>query len=102
MAVSKHSTDKKKPDQKKALKKLSRVELLEMLLDVTRENDELKMKNEELKAAIEDKRIALSESGSIAEAALRLNDIFDSAQKAADQYLLSVKAACAPDGESYE
>lgn len=37
------------------------------------------------------RRIELEEAGSIAEAALRLNGIFDMAQKAADQYLENVK-----------
>ena len=49
----------------------------------------------ELNALLEAERtkreIELSESGSIAEAALRLNMIFDVAQKAADQYLYNIK-----------
>ena len=47
-----------------------------------------------------EKRIAdLSEVGSIAEAALRLNGVFDAAQRAANQYLQSVKELYAiPDG----
>ena len=47
-----------------------------------------------------EKRIAdLSEVGSIAEAALRLNGVFEAAQRAANQYLQSVKELYAiPDG----
>ncbi len=49
----------------------------------------------ELNALLEAERtkreIELSESGSIAEAALRLNMIFEVAQKAADQYLYNIK-----------
>lgn len=37
------------------------------------------------------KRIELEEAGSIAEAALRLNGIFEVAQQAADQYLYNIK-----------
>jgi hypothetical protein len=37
------------------------------------------------------RRIELEEAGSIAEAALRLNDIFNIAQKAADQYIYNLK-----------
>ena len=92
MAVSKHAADSRKPDNKKALKKLSRVELLEMLLDVSQENETLRAENETLRQELDEKRIRLKESGSIAEAALKLNDIFAAAQAAADQYLLSVKA----------
>ena len=92
-------TENKAPAEKqRELKKLSRTELLEMLLDVTRENDILKAENEELKARMEDRRIRLEESGSIAEAALKLNGIFEAAQKAADQYLDSVRARHIDDG----
>lgn len=92
MAGSKHSDNSRTLDNKKALKKLSRVELLEMLLDVSSENETLRAENEMLRQELEEKRIRLKESGSIAEAALKLNDVFAAAQAAADQYLLSVKA----------
>lgn len=93
--MSRHAaTDKAdNPKKQRELKKLSRTELLEMLLDVTRENDTLRAENQSLREQLEDKRIRLSESGSIAEAALKLNGIFEAAQKAADQYVDSVKAA---------
>ena len=92
MAGSKHSDNSRTLDNKKALKKLSRVELLEMLLDVSGENETLRAENEMLRQELEEKRIRLKESGSIAEAALKLNDVFSAAQAAADQYLLSVEA----------
>ena len=38
-------------------------------------------------------QIQISEAGFIAEAALQLNDIFSTAQAAADDYLTSIKAA---------
>lgn len=48
-----------------------------------------------LKSTIEemklDRMIELTEAGNIAEAALRLNGIFELAQEAADQYLMNVK-----------
>jgi chromosome segregation ATPase len=40
------------------------------------------------------RQIELSEAGSIAEAALRLNGIFEVAQKAADQYLYNLQLRC--------
>ena len=78
-------------DKKREMKKLSRVELLEMLLDLSRENDVLKAENEELKRKLDEKQIILSESGSIAEAAMKLSGVFTAAQEAADRYLLSVQ-----------
>lgn len=100
MAVQKHSAESGKKNAKRDMKKLSRVELLEMLLDVTRENDALRQENEKLQEQLNDRQIRLEESGSIAEAALRLNRIFEAAQEAADQYLENVKAKA--DGRSVE
>lgn len=47
---------------------------------------------EVLEAERHKREIELQEAGSIAEAALRLNGVFEAAQKAADQYLESVRA----------
>ncbi len=49
---------------------------------------ELKTTIEEMKAS---RLIELEESGNIAEAALRINGIFEAAQRCAEQYLLNVK-----------
>ena len=73
------------------LRRLSRAELLELLLAQSREIDRLKAKVEELSGQLEDKEIIMRESGSIAEAALRLNHIFEDAQKAVDQYVYSMR-----------
>ncbi len=48
----------------------------------------LKEEIEQIKAS---KQIELEEAGSIAEAALRLNGIFEAAQRSAEQYLMNVK-----------
>lgn len=40
------------------------------------------------------RNIELEEAGSIAEAALRLNRVFEAAQKAADQYIYNLKQRC--------
>ena len=75
----------------KELRKLSRSELLEMLLIQSKEVERLKEELKEANRKLEDRKILLEESGSIAEAALKLNDIFEVAQRAADQYLESIK-----------
>ena len=71
----------------KELQKLSRTELLELLLVQSRELDKKNQELESLQAQLQTRQIALSQSGNIAEAALRLNGIFEAAQAAADQYL---------------
>ncbi|MFA1014235.1 hypothetical protein [Dubosiella newyorkensis] len=75
----------------KELKKLSRLELLELLVERTREVESLKAQLEEANRKLEDRTIVMNESGNIAEAALRLNHIFEECQRAADEYLESVK-----------
>lgn len=76
----------------KELKRLKRVDLLELLLAQSRENDHLRAELEETRRKLDAKELVLEQAGSIAEAALRLNKVFETAQAAADQYILSVKA----------
>ena len=75
----------------KELRKLRRDDLLQILIDQQRQNDELKAALEEARQALEDRRIKLNESGSVAEAALRLNGVFEAAQSAADQYTAQMR-----------
>lgn len=82
----------------KELRKLRRGELLEMLLEQTKENERLKKQIADLEAQLEDRKIILKQSGSIAEAALKLNGVFEAAQKAAEQYLENVRNRGSADG----
>ena len=54
----------------KELKHLSRAELLEMLLAQAEENRKLKKQLQAAQDALSDRRIAISQAGSLAEAAL--------------------------------
>lgn len=83
----------------KELRKLNRAELLELLLELSRENEALQAQLKQTEAALSDRRLQMEEAGSIAEAALRLNGIFEAAQKAADQYLSSVSERTARQEE---
>lgn len=75
----------------KELKHLSRAELLELLLAQTEENEKLKQELEEARAALADRRILLENCGSMAEAALKLNGVFDAVDRAVRQYLENVR-----------
>lgn len=75
----------------KELKKLSRAELLELLLEQTRKVERLEEELEQKKQELEDKRITIANAGSLAEAALALNGVIMAAQKAADQYMYNIK-----------
>ena len=76
----------------KELKKLIRIDLLEMLLEQSQEVERLNTELEEAQNKLKDRKIELEEAGSIAEAALRLNGIFDMAQVAAGQYLENIES----------
>lgn len=107
----------------KELHRLSRRELLQLLLTQAKDTEELRHLAEEREEQLEslrenyerlkkrldhkdaqihdlrlalheertNRRIELEEAGSIAEAALRLNGIFEMAQKAAEQYLYNIR-----------
>lgn len=75
----------------KELKKLSRAELLEMLIAQSKEVASLKKQLQEANEKLENRRIMIENSGSIAEAALHLNSVFEAAQNAAEQYLENIK-----------
>lgn len=77
----------------KELKRLSRSELLEMLIAQMEENEKLKIDLETAREKAESRQIAIDRAGSIAEAALALNGVFDSAQAAAAQYLENIQQA---------
>ncbi len=75
----------------KELKKLNRRELLEMLIVQIKDNEQLRNEIEEKNALLEERSIKLRNAGNIAQAALELNKIFETAQSAADQYLANIK-----------
>lgn len=75
----------------KELRRMSRPELIEIIYALKSNEESLQKKNEGLEEQLNDRRIRVEEAGSIAEAALKLNDIFSVAQTAADDYLNSIK-----------
>ncbi len=77
----------------KELKHLGRKELIEIIYELQKRETQSQNTIERLNRKLADREIREKESGSIAEAALALNGVFEAAQAAADQYLISVKAA---------
>ena len=72
--------------QDNPLKKYRRSELLELLVEQGRRIEQLERQLDDAYLALAERRIELEASGSIAEAALRLNGVFESAELAARQY----------------
>ena len=69
------------------LKKLSRADLLELLLVQTKENELLKQKLEETEKALAERQLRMVRVGPLAEAMVEVNHVMEAAQAAADQYL---------------
>ena len=64
----------------KDLKRLRRDELLEMLIAQSKRTDQLQAELDAARAQLASRAIVLEEAGSIAEAALRINGVFEATQ----------------------
>ena len=71
----------------KKLKRLSRTELLELLVLQTKETERLQERVKELEAQLADRQIRIKDAGNLAQAVLEVNRIIEIAQTAADQYI---------------
>lgn len=73
------------------LRKMNRKELLELLIASEEENNQLKERLRQQAVQLQSRDLQVKNVGSIAEAALALNGVFESADKAAAQYLENIK-----------
>lgn len=76
----------------KELRRLRREDLLQILIAQQRRLDEQADALKRAEEALARRDVAVAEAGSLAEAALRLNGVFEAAQAAADQYDGQVRA----------
>ena len=75
----------------KEVKRLSRSELLELLINQGKKIERLQAQIVEQNMKLEARKIDIDESGSIAEAALKITGVYTAAQEAADVYLDNVE-----------
>lgn len=75
----------------KELPRMNRKELLELLVAQSKENERLRARLEEAEQQLAQRRLMIAQAGSIAEAALQINQVFEAAQNAADQYIENIK-----------
>lgn len=78
----------------KELRKLSKTDLLKLLIELSRENRQLNEQLHRAEAQLESRRLKIEDCGSIADAALRLSGVFEDAQRAADLYRENVEHQC--------
>jgi len=79
---------------KKELKHLRRSDLMEILLELSKENQELREQLQQAEKKLQERQILIEESGSLAESALRLNRMFEYAHVACEQYKKNVRLRC--------
>ena len=75
----------------KEIKRLSRAELLELLIAERRRNLALEEEFKQAKESLENREIKIQRAGTLAEAALSVNAVLEAADAAARQYLENVK-----------
>ena len=75
----------------KELKKLSRADLLEMLISQSKEVQQLQEKLEKAEKELDSRNIMIDKAGSIAEASLQLNGVFSAVEAAGQQYLDNIR-----------
>lgn len=74
----------------KELKRLSRRELIDIIYQLKKNEQEMQEEIESLKNDLQDKRIRISTAGSIADAAMSVTNVFSAAQMTAELYLREI------------
>lgn len=75
----------------KEFRKLKRDDFIEIIYQYQKREQRLLQENAKLHQQLEEKYTRIQNAGSIAEAALSLNHVFEAAQAAADQYLEEIR-----------
>jgi hypothetical protein len=79
---------------KNDLRRLRRQDLLEMLVELSEENRQLREKMEQLEEQLQDRTIRIEKAGSLADAAMQLTGIFQSAEEACGLYIHNTRLRC--------
>ena len=77
----------------KELKRLGRAELIDIIYELQKQSEEKDAQMQKMQATLNKRTLRISKAGSIAEAAIGINGVFEAAQAAADQYLASIREA---------
>lgn len=75
----------------KDLRKLSRTDLMQMILDLSQENTALRARAETAERKLATRELAIAQAGTMAEAALKLNGVFEAADAACKQYMDNIQ-----------
>ena len=84
---------------KKEYKRLSRRELLELLIEESEKTEELERQLKEANDRLAARELKMEAAGSMAEAALSLNEVFEAADRACAQYVENIKELASRQSE---
>lgn len=73
------------------LRKQSRLNLLKLLLEEKKENEILRQQLQEAQLLLQKRQLDINQSGTLAEAALKLSGIFEAAEVACQQYTENIR-----------
>lgn len=77
---------------KKDLKRLSRTQLLELLLEQTKRVEQLEEDLADARQRLDQRKLQIQKAGNLAQAVLEINGVMEAAQKSAQQYLDNIVA----------
>ena len=84
------------------LRRLGRAELLELLLEQSKEVERLHKRIKKLEHQLEERQLQVSQAGDLAQASLAVNGVMEAAQNAARQYLDNIAAMEAETRARYQ
>lgn len=74
------------------LRKASRIDLLKLLLEERKEKEQLQQQLSQIQEELGQRQIMIDQSGTLAEAALKLSGIFDAAESACQYYSENIRS----------
>lgn len=83
----------------KEFKRLKRSDLIYIIYEYQKKQEELIKENEELREKLKEKEMKISNAGSLAEVAANLNGLFEAAQQTADDYMKQIENTAAAQAE---
>ena len=84
------------------LRKMNRRELIELLIASENENNQIKEQLGQQTVQLQNKKLQIENAGSMAEAAMALNGVFESVDKAAAQYLENIRLCSEQQKTTYD
>ena len=83
----------------KEFKHLKRNDLIYIIYEYQKKQEELIKEIEELRRKLSEKELKISNAGSLAEVAAKLSGLFEAAQKTADDYMSQIEFAASAGAE---